>query len=138
MSLPRRIHLLAACVLLPAATLLAADPPAAAPAEAPTTAPAAGTPPSLPTSRLDSKFSLNDKVNQMLAERDKDPIGAIATDMGTAKDLLAKYNTSEPVQPQQKQIVAGLDYLIDMIEKQEKKLKAGGGANPTKPLPDSV
>lgn len=99
----------------------------------PSTAPA-----DVPTAKLDSPFSLVDRVNSIVAEREGDPIKTIAADMGVATNFLTRFNTSEPVQPQQKAIIGQLDTLIAMLEEQKKNSKAGAGSNPNNPLPDSA
>jgi len=65
-------------------------------------------------------------------------IAGISGQMGTAADLLAKLTTNKPTQVTQKQVVTGLDELIAALERRKKKAKAGGGADPTNPLPDSI
>lgn len=101
---------------------------------APTTVPTAA---QLPGMKLESKFDMNRIVGEIIAKRENDPIGALAQDMGIATGWLADLKTNDPVQPHQQQIIVRLDELIAMLEK-DKKAKAGGGANPTSPLPDSV
>lgn len=108
-----------------------AAPPATAPADA-----AAGD--DLPGLDVRSKFDFNRTADELVAKYDKDPLGRITEHMGAAAELLAQLNTNEPTQPKQQIILANLDKYIEMLEKREKKVKAGGGANPNRPLPDSV
>src|SRR5438105_1881477 len=102
---------------------------------APTTAPA-----NVPPMQFDSKFDLKGMVNEMTADADRDPLGFLAKQMGQVTELLAKLNTHDPTQPTQEQILARLDELIDMIEKQKQQqmMQAVGGPNPSQPLPDSM
>jgi hypothetical protein len=99
--------------------------------DAPTTAPS-----NVPVAKLDSPFDLAGRANTIVNERQKDPFKTIVVDMGTATDLLTRFNTSEPVQPQQKVIIGMLDVLIEELENQMKNVK--GGTNPNGPLPDSA
>lgn len=123
-----RLQLLMAGALIAigAAVGFAADPPATAPAA------------EIPTVKLVSPFDMIGRTNQLIAERHEDPIKTIVVDMGAATDLLTKFNTSQPVQPQQKAILGTLDELIAMLEKQPKNAKGGTNPNPTTPLPDSA
>ena len=100
---------------------------------APTTEPSA-----TPVRSLESKFDLREKTDTMVAKYDKDPIGRIAGEMGTVKGMLGELNTNDPTQPKQQDIIAGLDELIAMLEKQKKNLKTGNALNPSNPMPDSA
>src|SRR5688572_1556840 len=75
-------------------------------------------------------------VDQLAAARDQDPIGYLVTDTDELTGLLARFNTHVPVQPKQAQVLARLDKLIEMLEKQ---CRGSGGAspNPTTPMADS-
>lgn len=113
-------------ILLAAGTLsLAQQPPTTAPAD-------------VPVERLDSPFSLVDRVNRIVQEREADRFKTIAGDMGEATNFLTKFNTSQPVQPQQAAIIGQLDFLIEELEKQKKSAKAGFSPSPSNPLPDSA
>lgn len=68
----------------------------------------------------------------------RDPLVHISGEMGWASEFLGKLHTDEPTQLMQKDIVTELDQIIAMLEKRRKNGKAGGGANPYQPLPDSV
>ena len=97
------------------------------------------TEPAIPLLRsMGSKFDLTDKTDSLVAQYDRDPFGRIAGAMGTAADLLADLKTSEPTQPKQQDIVASLDEIIAMLEKQKKNAHAGSNPNPSNPLPDSI
>jgi hypothetical protein len=125
----RKRSISVACLLLTACIARGQD------AAAPATAPAED---NIPVADMSSKFDYHRMANELIAKYDKDPIGRIAKDMGEATSLLTQLKTNDPTQPQQQQIVASLDALIAMLEKQQKKMKAGGGLNPNRPLPDSV
>jgi hypothetical protein len=76
-------------------------------------------------------------IDQLAAARDQDPLGYLVIDMDELTSLLDRLNTRTPVQPKQARVVAHLDRLIEILEKQ---CKGSGGANPnpTKPMADSV
>ena len=115
------------CVLWPAiASAQAADPPPAPPVAQPTKPAGA---------KADWK-----QMGRLLepAVKDKDPIKRIAGHMGKSADLLAKLDTGDPTQTVQKGIIIDLDAIIEELEKRKKKMKAGGGADPDMPLPDSI
>lgn len=69
-----------------------------------------------------------------------DPISDIALEMNVVVAKLAKRATGKPTQTKQEEVIAKLDALIEMLEKECEKCKSGGasGAFPTKPLNDSV
>ena len=70
----------------------------------------------------------------------EDPIGEIAADMGGVVREISKLSTGKPTQDQQKAVVAKLDELIARLDKECAACRGGGasGANPQKPLPDSM
>lgn len=116
--------------------MLLAAPVGAQEADAPA-APAPG-PADAPMERLDSKFDLRRKVGEMIAKRDKDPVGYILGDMKEVTEFLTDLKTADPTQPQQTQIVVALDKLIEELENQQKKKSAKPGSGGDTPLPDSV
>jgi hypothetical protein len=70
-------------------------------------------------------------------QRMQDPLRFLANDMGgVAKDLGA-LKTGQPVQKDEKQVVARLDQLIAMLQKQCSGSGSGMSRNPTKPLASS-
>lgn len=76
-------------------------------------------------------------LTKLTTLRDNDPLRYLAGDMGYIVTDLSALKTDKPVQVKQEKVVARLDELIKMLEKSCKG-GAGGGANPTKPLNDSI
>jgi hypothetical protein len=99
---------------------------------APTTAPSQPPPPKQSISSL----SPGTMARQLAGIRERDPLGFLAMDLGDVTDLLNQLNTRDPTQPRQAQVVARLDELIEMLQRQGNG--TGTGANPTKPRADSV
>ena len=111
-----------ALVMLTASAIAAAEP--AAPAARPTVPfPHDGTPGSI--------------LTKLSSLRDQDPLRYLSGDMGYIVTDLSAYKTDKPVQVKQERVVARLDELIKMLEKSCKG-GSGGGANPTRPLNDSI
>src|SRR4051812_21917185 len=98
--------------------------PAVIAQEAPTTAPSA---PEKHELIVPSQFSAARLAQQAAAQRKRDPIGFLAMDLADLTSLLDKFKTHEPTQPRQEQVVAKLDELIAMLEKQKKGAGSGGG-----------
>lgn len=71
---------------------------------------------------------------------EEDPLGDIAADMAIVVRDLSKLSTGKPTQKTQKIVVEKLDALIVRLEKECAACRGGGasGANPTRPLADSV
>ena len=71
---------------------------------------------------------------------DQDPLGDIAADMTFVRRSLSRLTTGKPTQKTQKIVVKKLDDLIARLEKECAACRGGGasGANPTRPLADSV
>ena len=69
-----------------------------------------------------------------------DPLGDITIDMSVVLRDLSKLSTGKPTQKTQKIVVKKLDELIVRLEKECAACRGGGasGANPTRPLADSV
>jgi hypothetical protein len=76
-------------------------------------------------------------LTRFLTARDNDPLRYLAGDMGDVVTDLSAYHTDKPVQVKQEKVVARLDELIKALE-QSCKSGGGGGANPTRPLNDSI
>jgi hypothetical protein len=105
-------------------------------------APAAGAKPQAkpqPKARVPFPYdgTAGSMLTKLLAARDNDPLRYLASDMGHIVTDLSAYHTDKPVQVKQEKVVARLDELIKMLE-QSCKSGSGGGANPTKPLNDSI
>lgn len=101
----------------------AADQPPQQPAKPKVSFPHDGTPGSVLT-----------KLRQV---REQDPLRYLETDMGHIVTDLTAYHTGKPTQTKQEAVVTRLDELIKMLEKACKS-GGGGGANPTRPLNDSI
>ncbi len=77
--------------------------------------------------------------SMMAQEEPPDPISELALEMEEVVIDLSGMTTGEPVQQTQKQIVARLDKLIEELEKESEQQRGGGsGANPSKPMADSM
>lgn len=76
-------------------------------------------------------------LTRLTTLRDNDPLRYLAGDMGYIVTDLSSLKTDKPVQVKQERVVARLDELIKMLEKSCKG-GSGGGANPNKPLNDSI
>ena len=76
-------------------------------------------------------------LTKLASVRDEDPLRYLSGDMGYIVTDLSALKTDKPVQVKQERVVARLDELIKMLEKSCKG-GAGGGANPNKPLNDSI
>jgi len=95
-----------------------------------------------PTQSVLRKFS---KIDTMIegAVRDasqtrmQDPLKFISRDMKSIVGDLSEYQTGQPVQQKEQQVVGQLDEVIKLLEQQCKKGGAGGSLNPMKPMPDS-
>ena len=111
----------------PAVGQAAPDAAQTAPAERPPLAP--------PRSVYDQAF--DDAFRQATQGWMDDPFKFIAGDMTLVHDQLAAFKTDKPVQERQDLVVDRLDTIIAMLE-QECAGGAGGGANPTKPLGQSI
>src|SRR4051812_44038714 len=98
-------------------------------------------PPAQPTQAVMRKFS---KIDTMIegAVRDasqtrmSDPLRFISRDMKSIVGDLSEYQTGQPVQQKEQQVVGQLDEVIKLLEKQCKG-GAGGSLNPMKPMADS-
>ena len=66
------------------------------------------------------------------------PLASITDKMTDIVGELAEQKTDNPVQEKQKEVVASLDKVIAMLEKQKSKTGSGGSLNPSKPMNDSV
>ena len=77
---------------------------------------------------------------EALEQRTEDPLGDITIDMSVVLRDLSKLSTGKPTQKTQKIVVKKLDELIARLEKECAACRGGGasGANPTRPLADSV
>src|SRR3954463_8910505 len=112
------------CALLIAATMIASISSAAEVAQ--------------PTQSVLRKFS---KIDTMIegAVRDasqtrmSDPLRFISRDMKSIVGDLSEYQTGQPVQQKEQQVVGQLDEVIKLLEKQCKG-GAGGSLNPMKPM----
>lgn len=71
-------------------------------------------------------------------EEAPDPIGELALQMEEVVIDLSGLTTGEPVRKSQQQIVARLDKLIADLEKESEQQRGGGGANPSRPMADSM
>lgn len=72
-------------------------------------------------------------------EEAPDPIGELALQMEEVVIDLSGLTTGEPVRKTQRQIVARLDKLIADLEKESEQQRGGGsGANPSRPMADSM
>lgn len=69
---------------------------------------------------------------------ESDPLAGITNKMTEIVGDLADLKTDHPVQEKQKQVISQLDQIIQQLEQQKTKNGSGGGANPTKPLNDSI
>ena len=69
---------------------------------------------------------------------ESDPLSGITDKMTDIVSDLADLKTDSPVQEKQQQVVTQLDQIIAQLEQQKSKSGSGGGANPTKPLNDSI
>jgi hypothetical protein len=67
----------------------------------------------------------------------EDPFKFIESDMSNALGQLAEFKTGKPAQEPQEQAIGRLNAVIAMLDQQCKN-GAGGGANPTKPLANSI
>lgn len=78
-----------------------------------------------------------DIVDELLQE---DPLADISGEMTVVVRDLSELETGKPTQQKQGAIVGQLDKLIAELEKQCEACRGGGasGANPTKPLADSM
>lgn len=68
----------------------------------------------------------------------EDPLADITNKMTDIVGDLADQKTDQPVQQKQKEVISQLDQIIAQLEQQKSKSGSGGGANPTKPLKDSI
>jgi hypothetical protein len=69
----------------------------------------------------------------------ENPLVDIVTDMSVVVRDLSKLRTGKPTQETQQQVVTKLDELIKRLEQQCADCRGGAsGANPTRPLADSV
>ena len=57
-------------------------------------------------------------ARQIAGMRQRDPIGFLTMDLSDLTDLLSNFNTHEPTQPRQEQVVARLDELIELLQQQ--------------------
>ena len=83
-------------------------------------------------------FSRNSiEAQELLTE---DPLGDITADMAVVMRDLTRLSTGKKTQKTQKIVVKKLDELIARLEKESEASRGGGasGANPTRPLADSV
>lgn len=103
--------------------------------------PAAGSPPKPVEARPQVAFPHDGTPGNLLTKlasvRDEDPLRYLSGDMGYIVTDLSALKTDKPVQVKQERVVARLDELIKMLEKSCKG-GSGGGANPTRPLNDSI
>ena len=76
-------------------------------------------------------------LTKPLQDRSEDPLKFLARDMSGIVGHLAAYQTDKPVQAKEEKVVAHLDELIKLLEKQCSG-GGGGGANPTRPLARSI
>jgi hypothetical protein len=86
-------------------------------------------------SKVDSVF---DKAEQDASvTREQDPLRFISKDMKTVVGDLSQYETGQPTQDKEKQVVSQLDDVIKQLEAACKKSGAGGNLNPNRPMADS-
>lgn len=71
-------------------------------------------------------------------EEAPDPIGELALQMEEVVIDLSGLTTGEPVRKTQQQIVSRLEKLIADLEKESEQQRGGGGANPSRPMADSM
>jgi hypothetical protein len=120
----------AIALLVVAGAALAADPPAPTPPAAKPPAPRVQVP--FPHDGTPGSI-----LTKLASVRDEDPLRYLSGDMGYIVTDLSAFKTDKPVQVKQERVVGRLDELIKMLEKSCKG-GSGGGANPTKPLNDSI
>ncbi|MFI5381719.1 MAG: hypothetical protein ACHRHE_20675 [Tepidisphaerales bacterium] len=70
-------------------------------------------------------------------QRMRDPLRYLANDMGSITQDLGLMKTGQPVQKKEQQVVAHLDELIKLLEKQCSGSGNGGSRNPTRPMNSS-
>jgi hypothetical protein len=98
--------------------------------------------PTAPTDAVLKKFSkvdtvIDSAVRDASVTKDQDPIKFICRDMKSVVGDLSEYQTGEPTQTKEKEVVSQLDDVIALLEKQCNGSKPGGSLNPSKPMSDS-
>jgi hypothetical protein len=95
-----------------------------------------------PTTQVLHKFSrfetmIDTAVLDASQTRMSDPIRFISKDMKSVVGDLNEYQTGQPTQTKEQQVVAQLDEVIKRLDQACKKSGAGGSLNPSRPMADS-